>query len=117
MVISKVVEREGLTVDEQEIEQAIDRLSTPWGDQAAEMRKVLTSDNARRMVSLDVLSDKAIERLVAIAKGEEVPALPEPAEAAAPEAPAAEAAPIEDLSVAAPAQADEPETEATASNE
>jgi trigger factor len=114
LVISKVVELEGLTVDEQEIERAIDKLSTPWGDQAAEMRKVLNTDNARRMVSLDVLSDKAVDRLLAIARGEEVPPLPEQPQAEAAETGAASA---EDLSVAAPAQPDEPETEATASTE
>jgi hypothetical protein len=126
LVLGKVVDLEGLTVDEQEIEQAIDKLSTPWGDQAAEMRKVLGTDRARRMVSLDVLSDKAVDRLVAVARGEEVPPLPERTHdhdhthththaEGEPEASAgAEPATAEDLSVA---QADQPESEAAASTE
>ena len=116
LVLGKVVDLEGLTVDEQEIELAIDKLSTPWGTQAAEMRKVLSNDRARRMVSLDVLSDKAVDRLVAIARGDEVPPLPERPQAeavneAAAEAPA-EPAPTASLSVAP----SEPEGEA-ATNE
>lgn len=125
LVLGKVVDLEGLTVDDQDIDQAIDRLSTPWGEQADQMRKALAGDRGRRMVSLDILSDKAVARLVAIAKGEEVPPLPErpaaPAEASAsapaePEASAgAEPADLtENLSVAPPA---EPESEAAASPE
>jgi trigger factor len=128
LVLGKVVDLEGLTVEEHEIEQAIDKLSTPWGEQAGEMRKVLSSDRARRMVSLDVLSDKAVDRLLAVAKGEELPPLPERPHThdhdhdhthehgeAEPEASAgAEPAVTENLSVAEPAQ---PEGEAAASTE
>jgi trigger factor len=115
LVLGKVVDLEGLTVDDDEIEQAIDRLSTPWGERAGEMRKVLADDRARRMVSLDVLSDKAVARLVAIAKGEEVPPLPEkPAAEAAAETAVPIPAETENLSVAPPA---ETEDEAAASTE
>jgi hypothetical protein len=82
------------------------------------MRKVLSNDRARRMLSLDVLSDKAVDRLIAIAKGEEVPPLPErPQAEIEPEAAAnaAETAPsAETLSVAPPV---EPEGEAAADPE
>ena len=115
LVLGKVVDLEGLTVEGDEIEQAIDRLSTPWGEQAGEMRKVLSNDRARRMVSLDVLSEKAVARLVAIAKGEEVPPLPEkPAAGAEAETAAPADAEPENLSVAPPA---ETEGEAAASTE
>lgn len=114
LVLGKVVDLEQLTVGDDEVEQAIDKLSLPWGERAGEMRKVLSSESARRMVTLDVLSDKALERVAAIAKGEEVPPLPAalPAEAAA--EPAADSQTAETLSVAPAA---EPAGEAAPSTE
>ena len=116
LVLGKVVDLEQLTVNDDDVEQAIEKLSLPWGDKAGEMRKVLSNERARRMVTLDVLSDKAMERMAAIARGEAVPDLPAapaaPAEAVA--EPAAEAQAPETLSVA---PAGEPTGEAAASTE
>jgi trigger factor len=82
LALGKIVSLEGLTVSAEDVAERVEVLSTPWGDRADEMRKVLASDDSRRMLAVDLLSDKAVERLVAIGKGESVP----------PPAPLAEAA-------------------------
>ena len=81
LVIGKIVEREQVTVDSSDVEERISNLSTPWGERAAEMRKLLSTNESRDMLELDLLTDKGIDRLAAIARGE-VQAQP-PAEAAA----------------------------------
>ena len=75
LVLGKVVQRESLQIEPGAIEARITELSTPWGDRAAEMRKMLSSDESREMLAIDLLTDKAVERLGAIARGEPVPEL------------------------------------------
>jgi trigger factor len=70
--LGKIVELEKLTVDADEVEARIGQLSTPWGDRADDMRKVLSTDDSRQMLSLDLLTDKAVEYMVGVAKGEPV---------------------------------------------
>ena len=53
-----------------EVEERIANLSTPWGDRAADMRKLLSTDESREMLALDLLTDKGVERLAGIARGE-----------------------------------------------
>lgn len=73
LVLGRVVNLEGLTIDAEEVNQRVEALSIPWGDRAAEMRKALASADSRQMLAVDLLTDKAVARLIAIAKGEEVP--------------------------------------------
>lgn len=73
LVLGRVVSLEGLTVDAEEVDERVEALSTPWGERAGEMRKALSTDDSRRMLAGDLLTDKAVERLVAIGKGEAVP--------------------------------------------
>jgi trigger factor len=73
LVLGKIVALEGLTVSADEVEERVEALSVPWGDRSGEMRKVLQSEDSRRMLAVDILTDKAVERLIAIAKGEAVP--------------------------------------------
>ena len=70
LVIGKIVEREHITVDPSDVEERISNLSTPWGERAAEMRKLLSTNESREMLELDLLTDKGVERLAAIARGE-----------------------------------------------
>jgi len=77
LVLGRVVNLEGLTIDADEVNQRVEALSIPWGDRAGEMRKALASEDSRRMLAVDLLTDKAVARLMAIAKGEDVPA-PQP---------------------------------------
>jgi trigger factor len=77
LVLSEVVRVEGLDVDEEEVGTRIDEISAPWGVRADEMRSSLSSDAGRQAVRSHLLGNKAVQRLVAIAKGE----APEPSPA------------------------------------
>jgi trigger factor len=70
LVLGKIVDLEKLEVTDTEINAQIDRISSPWGDRSSEIRKAFSTDRAHQMLSLDLLSDKAVQRLAAIARGE-----------------------------------------------
>ena len=70
LVLGEVVHLEGLEVDEQEISAHIEKVSAAWGGRADEARASLDSDEARQAMRSRLLGDKAVQRLVAIAKGE-----------------------------------------------
>ena len=48
----------------------IHRVSAPWGVRADQVRSALSSDEAKLSVRSRLLGNKAVQRLVAIAKGE-----------------------------------------------
>jgi trigger factor len=70
LLLGEVAESEGLDVDEKEIRSQIETMSAPWGVRAEEVRKSLSSDSGQRAVRSRLLANKAVQRLVAIAKGE-----------------------------------------------
>jgi hypothetical protein len=72
LVLGKVVELEEIEVEEADIEAEIDRLVTSFQSDADKesARKVFDNPVGRQRIKLDLISDKAIERLMAIAKGE-----------------------------------------------
>ena len=70
LVLGEIIRRERLEADEEEISAHIEEVSTPWGIRADEVRTSLKSDAGQRVVRNRLLADKAIQRLVAIAKGE-----------------------------------------------
>ncbi len=73
LVISKVVETEGITVEDNEVDERIEMVAPLFGKDADRYRKMMKADNARRSVAYDLLSDKAVKRLLEIAKGENPP--------------------------------------------
>jgi trigger factor len=77
LVLGEITMREGLEVNEEEIGTHIEEVSAPWGARADEVRASLSSDAGRQTVRSRLLADKAVQRLVAIARGE----APEPAAA------------------------------------
>jgi trigger factor len=83
LVLSTVVELEGLEVSNEDIENQIAALSAPFGEHADKLRQTFSSDAGRRMLASDVLTNKALARLTALAKGEIVP--PPVGDAPAPE--------------------------------
>ncbi len=109
LVLGKVIDLEQLDVSADEISSHIDRVSAPWGERSAEVQAALGTDQGRRMISMDMLTDKAIDRLMAIARGDEVPPLP-----AAGSQPAAEAQPAAETE---PAGETEPGSETQAAAE
>jgi trigger factor len=70
LVLGRVVEVEDLQVNADEVKTEIDRLVAPFGDNADKIRKNFEHPLGQRRVSLDLLTEKAIQRLVSIAKGE-----------------------------------------------
>jgi len=70
LVLGKVVELESIAVEEEEVEDQIERLSLPFGEQADKARDVFSSPDNMRSIASDLLTNKALQRLLAIARGE-----------------------------------------------
>ena len=70
LVLGKLVEQEKIEVDDEEVDSEIDRIVAPFKEHAEELRKSFDNPMGRRRLTLDLLTNKAINRLVAIAKGE-----------------------------------------------
>jgi trigger factor len=73
LVLSKIVELEGLKVNDADIDDRITALSAPFGEHAERLRQTFSSAAARRMLGSELLTNKALERVTALAKGESVP--------------------------------------------
>ena len=70
LVLGRIVEAESLETEDQEIDEAIDEFVEPLGENAQEVRQRLDNPATRRQIELDLLTDKAVKRLISIAKGE-----------------------------------------------
>lgn len=70
LVLGKIVEVEKIEVEEAEIDSEIDRFVEQFEDKSDVTRKAFDNPAGRRRIRLDLLSEKAIKCLVAIAKGE-----------------------------------------------
>jgi trigger factor len=70
LALGKVVELEGITVEEEEVKAQIDRMSSSFGEQADKAREVFSSPDNMRSIASDLLTNKALQRLAAIARGE-----------------------------------------------
>ncbi len=77
LVLGEITMQEGLEVSEEEIGTHIEEVSATWGARADEIRASLSAGAGRQTVHNRLLADKAVQRLVAIARGE----APEPASA------------------------------------
>ncbi len=91
LVLLEVIDREGLVVEKEEVDGRVMRLETQLGAAAdSNVRKAIASESFRSSLALDVLNDKVVNRLVALAKGEDIPLPAAAAEATAAAASAAE---------------------------
>ena len=70
LMLHEVIKQEELAVDEEEINSQIEIASAPWGVRADEVRASLSSEEGQQAIGSRLLTNKAIQRLVAIAKGE-----------------------------------------------
>jgi trigger factor len=73
LLLNELSEREGLQVDPEEVEAEIERMRQMMGPQADDMMEMLTSPEGRIMVASDLVTARAQEQAVAIAKGEAPP--------------------------------------------
>lgn len=103
LTLGKVVEMEGITVEEEEVGDQIERMSSVFGEQADEARDVFSSADNMRSIASDLLTNKALQRLVAIAKGQVEDEISEVSETAKPE----EAQALEDRAELSPPIEDE----------
>jgi trigger factor len=70
LTLGELARQEKLDVEGAEVEQRISLLSASWGERAGEMREVLSEPDSLRSIANSLLTDKAVQHLVAIAKGE-----------------------------------------------
>ncbi len=71
LVLGKIVDVEELKVEDDEIDAEIKRLVEPLGAEADKrLLEAFESPAGRHRIAMDVLTDKAIRRIIAIAKGD-----------------------------------------------
>jgi len=99
LALGKLIEAEKLTVNDDDVDAAIDKMVESLGDQAETFKRMFNNPQSRTNIALDLIKDKALTRLTAIVKGENPPL------------PAAEE-PVAAISEPAPETAKTPETSA-----
>ncbi len=73
LILGKLAEVEELHAKDEEIDDQISTMSLAYGSQATLARQLFGSPEARRSIANRLLAEKAVSRLIAIAKGEEPP--------------------------------------------
>jgi trigger factor len=114
LLLAEVIEQEELAVEPGEVEAEIEEMLKPLGERGEQLREMFESPSGKMTITERLLSRKAVERLKAIARGEEPPKGNPPSEAA--EEAAAEEAVAEEAVVEGATTA-EVEAEGTAAEE
>lgn len=70
LILTALAEREKLTADEEEMQEQQQRLLSAFSDDPAVAQSFLATAQGRDIIRRDILNRKALERLIAIAKGE-----------------------------------------------
>ena len=71
LILGQVVEEENLEVDDEEVTQEIDRMLEPLGESGNDsLKEVFDTPEGRNRIGMDLLTKKAIDRLMDISKGE-----------------------------------------------
>ncbi len=73
LTLGELARQEKLDVGEDEVGRHIALVSAAYGERAGEVQQMLSSAEGVRSITNELLSDKAIQRLVAIARGEALP--------------------------------------------
>jgi len=73
LVVSKLAEVEGIAVAKEDIDAEIERLAASSGARAEEVRRMFASKRGREALEHSLFTRKTLDRLVAIASGQEVP--------------------------------------------
>lgn len=74
LILGKVIELEKLEISNTAVENQIEKLSSPFGESASQIRQLFSTAEARRSLSIELLTTQALKRLAAIARGEDIPA-------------------------------------------
>jgi trigger factor len=70
LVLSQVAEAEDIHVEDAEIQEEIDRLTSGVSEQAEQIRSLFSTDAARESLRRSLTTKKTLDRLVSIASGE-----------------------------------------------
>jgi trigger factor len=70
LVLGELVSAENIEVKDEDIDEEIDRFMERFEDKSDKTRQLFNTPDSRRRIALDLLSSKAIKRLIAIAAGE-----------------------------------------------
>jgi trigger factor len=70
LFLSELIKAENLEVTDEAIDKRIDEMVEMYGPRADDARKMLSSEENRDAIRLDLLSQAGVDRAVAIAKGE-----------------------------------------------
>jgi trigger factor len=74
LVLGEVMAKEQIHVHDEDVDARIDLVTASFGEQASQMKTLLNRPESRRAMATEVLTEKALDRITAIARGEEVPA-------------------------------------------
>ncbi len=70
LILGKIVDLEKLDIDDVEIQAEIDRMMAPFeGKEGEQLRKAFENNTSRNRIALDLLTNKAINRLTNLARG------------------------------------------------
>lgn len=86
LALGRLAEEEGISVEPAEIEAEIQRIAASAGPQAPQVRQLLSTGPGRESIERSILTRKTLDRLAAIARGEDPSRQQEQAPAASPEA-------------------------------
>ena len=81
LALNEIIKQENLSVSDEEVEEQIDRLAAAYGPQSKEARQALAQPQNRDGIKIDLLTQAAMKRLMAICKGEADKPAEEPAAA------------------------------------
>ena len=71
LVLGQIVDEENLEVGDEEVTQEIERMLEPLGDSGNDsLREVFDTPEGRNRIGMDLLTKKAVDRLMDISKGE-----------------------------------------------
>lgn len=73
LVLNKFAEVEGIAVEDQEVDDEVNRLSESFGQQAEVIKTALSTEESLHSIAYTVRRRKALERLLAIASGQGMP--------------------------------------------
>jgi trigger factor len=70
LVLGELVSVENIEVKDADVDEEIDRFMERFEDKSDKTRQLFNTPESRRRIALDLLSDKAVKRLIAIAAGD-----------------------------------------------
>ena len=77
LVLAELVKAEEIEVEDGDVAEEVDRLSSAYGEQAESVKRILSRANALSTITSDLYTRKATDRLIAVATGQAEAQVPE----------------------------------------